>query len=132
MCSSDLERAQEFFGTDDDHLLALAMAEVLFGSGEAKGVKVWTDKRLFQLGLTYYDIKNEHPRMSDSKIAELICKNPDFKGDAESIRQRLRAARYQFWAKSRQALRAKNANEGYAAAVAFLEELEAQLRDTDE
>src|SRR5262249_17107060 len=129
LAQSALERAQKYFGTDDDRLLALAMAEVLFGSGESKGVKVWTDRRLFHLGLTYYAIKDEHPRMSDAKIAELICKNPDFKGDAENVRQRLGAARHQFWRESRRALRAENANEGHAAAEAFLEDLEARLRD---
>jgi hypothetical protein len=83
--------------------LALAMAEVLFGGqarGRPKGVKTWTENRYLHLGFAYYRIKHEHPRKSDTKIAAILGKHPDFKGDPENIRQRLGEAKrqYNLWA----------------------------------
>jgi hypothetical protein len=98
-----LGRAKEYFRTEDMKFLAQAMAEVLFGRqarGWPKGIKTWTDNRHLHLAFAYYEIKREHPKMSDSKIAELLCKHPDFKSDAENLRQRLGKAKreYSAWA----------------------------------
>jgi hypothetical protein len=98
-----LERATKYFGTNNVHFLAQAMAEVLFGRqepGGTKGIKTWTRQRYLLLTQAYHEIKREHPRMSDTKIAELLCDDPDFKGDAENLRQRLVKAKREFerWA----------------------------------
>lgn len=96
-----LDRAKEYFGSDDVDFLAQAMAEVLFGHqgrGRIKGVKTWTDNRYLHLGFAYHDIKREQPRLSDTKIAELLSKHPDFKSDAENLRQRLGEAKRQYLA----------------------------------
>jgi len=79
------------------------MAEVLFGRqepGGTKEIKTWTRQRYLLLAQAYHEIKREHPRMSDTKIAELLCDDPDFKGDAENLRQRLVKAKREFerWA----------------------------------
>jgi hypothetical protein len=99
-----LGRAQEYFGTKDANVLSLLMAETLFGRqerGRAKGVKTWTDHRHLMLAFAYYDMKREHPSMSDTKIAAALCKDPVFRSDAESLRQRLREAKRQYdeWGK---------------------------------
>jgi hypothetical protein len=65
-----LERAKKYFGTNDVHFLAQAMAEVLFGRqepGRTKGIKTWTDNRYLLLVGAYHEIKREHPQMSDTK-----------------------------------------------------------------
>jgi hypothetical protein len=83
-----LKRAREFFRTEDDRLVALAMAEVLFGSGK-KGFKFWTDDRHLRLAFAYEHLRLLHPEMSREKIAELLGKQAEFRGATENIRQRL-------------------------------------------
>jgi hypothetical protein len=96
-----LRRAKEYFRTDNESSLAYAMAEILFGApgrGRKKG-KILDDNWHLQLGFAYFEVRYEHPRLSDVKIAEIISKNPQFKeyrSNPELLRQRLGEAKRQY------------------------------------
>jgi hypothetical protein len=100
-----LKRAKAYFGVNADHIVAMAMAEVLFGApgrGRKKGSQSWDDKHLIRLGRAYYIVKRKHPDLTDTKIAQIISLSPDYKeyrGNSEPLRQRLRKAKrvYDSW-----------------------------------
>jgi hypothetical protein len=97
-----LKRAKDFFGTDSMLALATAMAEVLFpgeGRGRKRGSKTWDDNKHLQLAFAYFELKSEHPRLKDVKIAEIISRDPNFKeyhNNHELLRQRLGKAKRQY------------------------------------
>jgi hypothetical protein len=83
--------------------LLYLLADVIFGQpakkGRPKGSKPsWGSSRLLTLGNIYDAMKYDNPKLSDTKIAELIKnKCPEFKHDEpEQIRQRLRPAHEEF------------------------------------
>jgi hypothetical protein len=103
-----LEKAAKFFGLDhtrsrDLSVLAYILADIIFGSrarGRKKGDKVWNDFRLRALGHVYEEVKRRNPKLSDTKIAQLICQEEEFReyrNNPEPIRQRLPRARQEFW-----------------------------------
>jgi hypothetical protein len=100
-----LESAARFFGlnhtsTPDCAVLASLLAEVLFGSAPKRGAKrgraaAWDGPTLIRLGRRYRELKVAHPKYSDSKIAEIISGERDFKNyrkDPNAIRKKLRLA----------------------------------------
>jgi hypothetical protein len=109
-CDPDsLKRAAEFFGLhpygldptveSDVFLLALLLAEELFGKrrrGRKPGNKAWDERRLLELAHLYEELKREWPRASDTEIAEVISREPEFKeyrSNPDLIRKRLPEAK---------------------------------------
>ncbi len=96
-----LRRAKQYFGVDDDHYAALAMAIVLFGPrerGRAKGTKTWTYQKYLHLAEACGELKAKDDALSDTEICNRLGKggdpNSDFKGyDPENLRMRLSEAR---------------------------------------
>ena len=73
-----LKRAREYFAIDNDDLLMAMMAEVLFGRhkrGRSKGTVTWTSRKYMELGEAYAEIHAKDPKLSDTKIAELLCQD---------------------------------------------------------
>ena len=104
-----LEKAAVFFGLDhleaaDCIILLRTLAAVNFPTrkrGRKKGANTsWNDYRLCLLGRRYRELKAQNPTHSDTKIAELISKDEEFKefrrGSYEPIRKRLRAGEKSF------------------------------------
>jgi hypothetical protein len=58
-------------------ILLLILAHVVFGvgrkRGRAKDSKNWTDIKYYHLAALYIEIKSKQPKLSDSKIAEVIA-----------------------------------------------------------
>jgi hypothetical protein len=76
-------------------MLLHILADVLFGSrkkGRPNGsFAAWGIDRLFGCLLPlYYEKKRDNPKLSQAKIAELICEHEEFKNNSpEQVRQRL-------------------------------------------
>jgi hypothetical protein len=91
-----IERADKFFGTK---LWVWALAEEFFGHperGRRKGTRVWDGRRLRELAYRWHELKNEYPKLSDTKIAKIISEEPEFKeyqNHPELLRQRLADAK---------------------------------------
>lgn len=103
-----LKMAAEFFKLDykdpyDLSLLAHILAETIFGSsarGRKKGDKIWTSQRLLALASKYFELKSQNPKFNDTKIADLISQDGEFReyrNNPELIRQRLSKARHEDW-----------------------------------
>jgi len=101
---TSLQRAAEFFGLNptlesDLCLLALLLAEELFGKrrrGPKSGNQAWDAKRFLELARLYEEFKREWPRVSDTEIAEVISRAPEFKeyrSNPDLIRKRLPEAK---------------------------------------
>ena len=86
--------AREYFAIDNDDLLMAMMAEVLFGRhkrGRSKGTVTWTSRKYMELGEAYAEIHAKDPKLSDTKIAELLSRTGAYKSyPAEVLRQRSR------------------------------------------
>jgi hypothetical protein len=100
-CHDSLREAAEYFGVaQDERLLTLLMAQVLFGEpGPGRQVKDWTREKLYHLGKAYWCLKTENRRLGDAKIAKLICgqQAERFGKDPEVIRKQLREAKVMFF-----------------------------------
>jgi hypothetical protein len=72
-------------------ILLLILAHVVFGAGRkrgrAKDSKNWTDIKYYHLAALYIEIKSKQPKLSDSKIAEVIASRR--REPKEVIRKRL-------------------------------------------
>ena len=72
-------------------ILLLILAHVVFGvgrkRGRAKDSKNWTDIKYHRLAALYIEIKSKQPKLSDSKIAEVIASR--WREPKEVIRKRL-------------------------------------------
>jgi hypothetical protein len=66
--------------------------------GRPSGTKsAWSLLRRARLAGLYEETKRQNPKLSDTKIAKLICEHKEFKNDdPEQIRQRLRSVSRQF------------------------------------
>jgi hypothetical protein len=80
-------------------ILLLILAHVVFGvgrkRGRAKDSKNWTDIKYYYLAALYIEIKSKQPKLSDSKIAEVIAKM--WREPKEVIRKRLSLGGQQGW-----------------------------------
>jgi hypothetical protein len=107
---TSLKRAAEFFRLNEGYrldptlesdvfLLALLLAEELFGKrrrGPKSGNQKWDAERFLELAHLYEEFKGEWPRATDTEIAEVISREPEFNeysSDPESIRKRLPEAK---------------------------------------
>jgi hypothetical protein len=80
-------------------ILLLILAHVVFGKGRkrgrAKDSKNWTTIKYHRLAALYIEIKSKQPKLSDSKIAEVIAKMS--REPKEVIRKRLSSGVPQGW-----------------------------------
>jgi hypothetical protein len=79
-----LKRAKEYFGVDDDHRAALAMAMVLFGQhrrGRAKGTKTWTYQKYLHFAEAYLELREKEKTLSDAEICRRLGKGGDANSD---------------------------------------------------
>jgi hypothetical protein len=94
-----LKLAGRFFDLDlkdpilRDWLLYI-LADVLFGrrqKGRPSGSNTaWDFDRYFYLQYLYHAVKRDNPKLSNAKIAELICEFDEFKNnDPEQVRQHI-------------------------------------------
>ena len=72
-------------------ILLLILAHVVFGKGRkrgrAKDSKNWTDIKYYRLAALYIEIKSKQPKVSDTKIAEVIASR--WREPKEVIRKQL-------------------------------------------
>jgi hypothetical protein len=104
--------AAKYFGISSrDPKLLYLLADAVFApmAGRSTGSKTaWGETRLLELAFIYRDEKYEHPKLSDHKLAALICKHKQFSAyanDPEQVRQKLREAdwvyeEWQAWSES--------------------------------
>jgi hypothetical protein len=80
-------------------ILLLILAHVVFGAGRkrgrAKDSKNWTDIKYYYLAALYIEIKSKQPKLSDSKIAEVIASRR--REPKEVIRKRLSSKEGRMW-----------------------------------
>ena len=79
-----LKRAKEYFGVDDDHHAALAMAMVLFGQqgrGRAKGTKTWTYQKYLHFAEACSELWERDKTLSDAEICRRLGKGGDANSD---------------------------------------------------
>ena len=80
-------------------ILLLILAHVVFGvgrkRGRAKDSKNWTDIKYHHLAALYIEIKSKQPKLSDSKIAEVIASRR--REPKEVIRKRLSSKEGRMW-----------------------------------
>jgi hypothetical protein len=80
-----LKRAKEFFGVDDDHHAALAMAMVLFpplpAPGRPKGTKTWTFGKYLLLAEACSELWEKDNTLSDTEICKRLGRGGDPKSD---------------------------------------------------
>jgi hypothetical protein len=93
-----LKRAKNYFGTDDDSQVMLAMAEVLFGEyqrGKPKGQKTWTTDQYLELFYACAEVLEGSPKkLSDAKLAKILIDRGPYKAyDADTLRRRIAEAR---------------------------------------
>jgi hypothetical protein len=92
-----LKRAKEYFGSDSDYMVTLAMAEVLFGRqerGRAKGTKIWTELKYMELAQACADLHAKNPKLKDAEIARLLTKTATYSHyPPETLRQQIVAAK---------------------------------------
>jgi hypothetical protein len=93
-----LDRAKQYFGTSESRVLALLMAEVLFGKqerGRSKGTKTtWTYQKYLELAVAASALWEKNPKLSDARVATLLSKTEAYKKfPAEVLRQHMKGAK---------------------------------------
>ena len=88
-------------------ILLSILAHVVFGvsrkRGRAKDSKNWTNIKFHRLAALYIEIKSKQPKLSDSKIAEVIAKR--WREPKEVIRKRLSSVGQLGWVEHLEKLR---------------------------
>jgi hypothetical protein len=99
-----LKTAYDCFRLDPEsplqqRLLLLILAHVVFGRGRkrgrAKDSKNWTSLKWHQLAALYLEMRSEHPKLSDNKIAERIASR--WRVPKEVIRKRISSRGQRGW-----------------------------------